>query len=264
MSTFICPGQCLSFKASRAGAGTPSSGVECQSSAPTTFWQVPVHPSRWKYEAALMRRLKQQGHLYGWGLNLAQILGNGVNKIKSSWNLMCMSRTHGRNVISLNKWTQAAGRAVNDLPINGWVCGRVLSYCPLLLHPDSASSSAVRNERHRCCPWGMAGQEGLCAALALRKAEDHSCCRKTGPWMPETAGTAVSGASQKLTIMHVMSLQNHICEACRMFLSLDVNYWVIMFMWDRLNSPPKELLWITIATRLTDVALQERFSYMLL
>lgn len=117
-------------------------------------------------------------------------------------------------------------------------------YCPLLLQP------AVRNESHMCCPWGMAEEGGsVCSpgtadgsgSLLLLEdravaARNHSHC-------------AVSGASQKHTIMHVMSLQNHICEAWRMFLFPNVNYWVILFMWDRLNSLPKELLWITITTR---------------
>ena len=115
-----------------------------------------------------------------------------------------------------------------------------------------ALSPSMWNESRLCCHRGIGEErEPVCSTGTAHGLVSLLLPDKTGgSWLPKTICIApCQRASQKHVITPVMSLQNHICEAWRMFLFPNASYWVILFMWDRLYSLPRELLWITITTR---------------
>lgn len=190
---------------------------------------------------------------------------------------MCVSiahNTHQSNIISLNKLTQAIVSALKHLPINGYMCGRPImlqgslykvtclrTYKGLGLQQFLESlgvtpltqlyHQALWNESHTRCHWGTREEwESVCSTGTADHFLSLLLLGKTGSWLPETIHIALcQRASQKHVIMHVMSLQDHICKAWRMFVFPNVNYWVILCIWDRLYSLPREFLWITITIR---------------
>lgn len=183
------------------------------------------------------------------------------NKFESLWDLMCISIVlcH-HSIISLNTLTQATPSAVKhpwtqspvlsqdgfyegNLCQDTWGLGLWQLLEPFMLYPHPAVSAGMCSRSHvlRRNQSGRAGAgcfDVPCAVgedriMATRSTRSMSCPRSS----PEH-GTA-----------HGTSLQNHVRKAWKTFLFPNVNYWVILLMWDRQCSPPGELLWITVITR---------------